>query len=216
MDFSLNPEETMIVQTVRDFVRRELLPLEPRVVEANLAEGFFPDDVMLRALQFKAKELGLWGIQTPARYGGADLGALMAALIGIECGRTFVPFDFGGWAPHILFECNEAQRERYLLPTIAGERKLAFALTEADAGSDASRIRTRAERRGGKWVLNGAKTWISGGCEADFAIVMAVAGGDAAPGGITAFLVDRSMGWTSRPLPIMSGEFRGATLNEPP
>src|SRR5205814_1898855 len=101
------------------------------------------------------------------------------------------------------------QKEKYLMPSLAGERQHAFGLSEPDAGSDARAIRTSAVKKGSKWVINGTKTWISRGSEADYAIVFAVTDAEKRHrGGITAFLVDRDMGWTSRPLPMM-----GADLN---
>jgi acyl-CoA dehydrogenase len=130
----------------------------------------------------------------------------------METGRTFVPFVFGGAADNILFEATPAQQRSHLLPTIAGERRSCFAITEPGAGSDARNIRTRARRDGADWVINGEKTFITGGHEADFCIVFAVTDPErGADGGITAFLVDRDMGWKSAPIPTM-GEWGPAAL----
>jgi acyl-CoA dehydrogenase len=125
-----------------------------------------------------------------------------------ETGRTFVPFRFGGEADNILYFANDVQKHEYLVPTIEGDRISCFAITEPGAGSDAANIKTRARRvdssPDGDWVIDGEKTFITGGNEADFAIVIAVT--DPAKGarsGSTAFLVDRSMGWTSSPIPTM-------------
>ena len=132
------------------------------------------------------------------------LGAVMAALIEIELGRTFVPFRFGGYADNILYHANEEQKKRYLIPTIEGERKSCFAITEPGAGSDAKNIRTTAHLDGDEWVINGEKTFITGGIDADFAMVFAVTDKEkGANGGVTCFLVDRDMGWTSEPIDIM-------------
>ncbi len=131
----------------------------------------------------------------------------MSALIAIEMGRTLVPFTFGGNADNILYHGNEQQKAEYLIPTIEGKRRSCFALTEPGAGSDPSGIRTTAVKDGGDWVINGQKVFITGGNEADFAMVFAVTDRDKPPqnGGVTCFLVDRSMGWTSRPVPTMGG-----------
>ncbi|MEE2048723.1 acyl-CoA dehydrogenase family protein, partial [Nocardiopsis tropica] len=135
-----------------------------------------------------------------------------AAIIEIELGRTFLTFKFGGEADNILYHANEEQKERYLLPTIAGERRSCFAITEPGAGSDAKAIRTRAVRDGDEWVINGEKTFITGGNEADFAMVFAVTDPEkGADGGVTCFLVDRDAGWTSEPIDTM-GERRPASL----
>src|SRR5207248_3713190 len=128
----------MIQETVRRFVERELMPLEN---EALQNEGKYPTGIepaQYHSLQMKAKELGFWGINTPEEYGGANLGAVMAALIATELGRTIVPFTFGGVADNILYLGNERQKKEYLIPTIEGKRKSCFALTEPGAGSDPS------------------------------------------------------------------------------
>jgi alkylation response protein AidB-like acyl-CoA dehydrogenase len=107
---------------------------------------------------------------------------------------------------------TEEQKRRYLAPTIEGERRSCFAITEPDAGSDARNIRTRARRDGDEWVVNGEKTFITGGNEADFVIVFAVTDPEkGADGGITCFLVDRDMGWKSEPIATM-GQWGPAAL----
>jgi acyl-CoA dehydrogenase len=149
---------------------------------------------------------------TPTEYGGMGLDAVSAALIEGELGRSFVPFYFGGHADNILFYADDKQRERYLLPTIEGERISCFAISEPGAGSDAKAIRTRARKDGDHWVINGEKTFISRGSEADFCMVFAVTDPEkGADGGVTCFLVDRDMGWRSEPIPTM-GEWGPASL----
>ncbi|MGW0803561.1 acyl-CoA dehydrogenase family protein [Nonomuraea sp. NPDC002799] len=207
MDFSLTPEERQIRDTVRSFIEKEVMPLEPEVLR-NEREGrpaLAPD--VLRDLRAKARKSGFWGINTPEEYGGAALGPIMSAIIAMEIGRTFVPFSFGGSADNILYAGTEEQKQRYLIPTIEGERRSCFAITEPGAGSDARNIRARATRDGAEWVINGEKTFITGGSEADFVMVFAVA----EPYGATCFLVDRDMGWTSEPIPTM-GEWGPASL----
>ncbi|MFL5659704.1 MAG: acyl-CoA dehydrogenase family protein, partial [Ktedonobacteraceae bacterium] len=157
MDFSLTDEQKMIQQTVRRFVERELMPLENEVLQS---EGKYPTGIepnLYHTLQMKAKELGFWGINTPQEYGGANLGAVMTALIAMEMGRTLVPFTFGGNADNILYHGNEQQKAEYLIPTIEGKRRSCFALTEPGAGSDPSAIRTTAVKDGGDWVIMGRK-----------------------------------------------------------
>ncbi|MDG4787524.1 acyl-CoA dehydrogenase family protein [Micromonospora sp. WMMD1102] len=213
MDFSLGDEERAIRDTARAFIRNEVLPLESEVLRRERAHqpGLSGDE--LRELQLKAKAFGFWGLDTPEEYGGMALPAVTQSLIWTEIGRSFVPFRFGGEADNILFEADAAQREEFLLPTIAGDRTSCFALTEPGAGSDVANIRLRARRDGDDWVLNGEKTFITNGNEADFAIVVAVTDPDRKvhDGGATAFLVDRSMGWTSAPIQTM-GEGGPASL----
>lgn len=212
MDFRLSYEQKMVQQTVRDFVNRELMPLEGDVLrnEREGRPGITREKV--RELQLKAKEMGFWGINTPTEYGGANLGPVMTAIVNMELARTFVPFNFGGNADNILYYCNEEQKQRYLIPTINGERRSCFALTEPGAGSDAANIKMRAVKDGDHWILNGEKIFITNGNEADFAMVFAVTDPEkGAHGGVTCFLVDRAMGWRSSYIPTM-GEWGPASL----
>ncbi|RKT53483.1 acyl-CoA dehydrogenase family protein [Saccharothrix australiensis] len=212
MDFALDEEQRAVRDWVRTFVRREIVPLEPEVLrrERSGEPGLRRDE--LKALQDKAKAAGFFGVLTPREYGGMGLGALPAALVEQELGRSFVPFRFGGYADNILFHGTEEQRRRYLLPTISGERVSCFAITEPGAGSDAKAIRTSARRDGDEWVLNGEKTFITHGHEADFVMVFAVTDqAKGADGGVTCFLVDREMGWKSEPIPTM-GQWGPAAL----
>ncbi|WP_433270483.1 acyl-CoA dehydrogenase family protein [Actinosynnema sp. CS-041913] len=212
MDFTLDGEQQEIRDWVRTFVRREIVPLEPEVLrrERSGEPGLRRDE--LKELQDKAKAAGFFGVLTPQEYGGMGLGALMTALIEQELGRSFVPFRFGGYADNILFHGNEEQKQRYLLPTISGERVSCFAITEPGAGSDAKAIRTSARKDGGDWVINGEKTFITQGNEADFVMVFAVNDKEkGANGGVTCFLVDRDMGWKSEPIQTM-GEWGPAAL----
>ena len=206
MDFSLTDEQRMIQRTVREFVTRELLPLEADVLRREREGQAGITHEQIRALQLRAKERGFWGINTPEEYGGANLGPIMTALVFMELARTFVPFYFGGMADNILYYCNESQKQRYLLPTIAGDRISCFALTEPGAGSDAANIQMSAVQDGDHWVLNGEKTFITNGNEADFAMVFAVTDkAKGANGGVTCFLVDREMGWRSSYIQTMGG-----------
>ncbi|EHK80119.1 acyl-CoA dehydrogenase family protein [Saccharomonospora azurea] len=212
MDFSLSDEERQIRDWVRTFVQKELVPLEQEVLRRERAHqpGLTTDE--LTELREKARKSGFWGVQTPPEYGGMGLSAVMTALLEAELGRTFVPFSFGGSADNILFHANDEQKQRYLLPTIEGTRKSCFAITEPGAGSDAKAIRTTARKEGGEWVINGEKTFITGGNEADFVMVFAVTDPEkGANGGVTCFLVDRDMGWRSEYIDTM-GEWGPASL----
>jgi alkylation response protein AidB-like acyl-CoA dehydrogenase len=212
MDFTFSTEEKEVRDWVRTFVRREIIPLEQDVLRRERAGEPGLTRSELTALQAKAREAGFWGVQTPEEYGGMGLSAVMTALLEGELGRSFVPFRFGGAADNILFQANEEQKQRYLLPTIEGERISCFAITEPGAGSDARNIRTSAYQDGTDWVISGEKTFITGGNEADFTMVFAVTDKEkGANGGVTCFLVDRDMGWKSEPIPTM-GEWGPAAL----
>jgi acyl-CoA dehydrogenase len=215
MHLRLTEEQRMVQKTIRKFVENELMPLENEVLR-NEREGrpSLPPG-KIEELQLKAKEFGFWGINTPAEYGGADLGQMMLALVTMETSKTFVPFRFGGSADNILYYANEEQKAKYLLPTINGEKKSCFAMTEPDAGSDTRNIRTTAKKDGTEWVINGEKTFITGGNEADFVMVIAITDKEKhqATGreGVTCFIVDREMGWKSEFIPTM-GEGGPAAL----
>ncbi|MGA8113653.1 MAG: acyl-CoA dehydrogenase family protein [Actinocatenispora sp.] len=199
MEFGLTDEQRAIRDTVRAFVRNELMPREQEVLtrERRDEPGTTRDE--LTELQHKARSFGFWGLSTPESYGGMGLPAVTQALIWNELGRTFVPFVFGGEADNILYYANEDQRAEFLVPTIEGDRISCFAITEPGAGSDAANIRMTARRDGDDWILNGEKTFITNGNDADFAIVIAITDREkGARDGSTAFLVDRSMGWTSQ------------------
>jgi acyl-CoA dehydrogenase len=213
MDFSLSDEERAIRDTARQFITREVMPLEQ---EALLRERRHQPGLELselKELQLKAKKFGFWGLSTPEEYGGMNLPAVLQSLIVTEVGRTFVQFKFGGDADNILYYANEDQKKEFLIPTIEGDRISCFAITEPGAGSDAANIKLRAVRDGDDWVLNGEKTFITNGNDADFVIVVAVTDPSrkASSGGATAFLVDRSMGWRSEFIQTM-GEGGPASL----
>jgi alkylation response protein AidB-like acyl-CoA dehydrogenase len=199
VDFSLKNEEKAIRDTARTFIRKEVMPLEEEVLrrERNHQPGITRDE--LRELQLKARKFGFWGLSTPEEYGGMNLPAVMQSLIWTEIGHTFVPFRFGGEADNILYMANEEQKREYLIPTIEGERISCFAITEPGAGSDAAAIKMSARQDGDDWILNGEKTFITNGNDADFVIVVAVTDREKGTrgGGTTAFLVDREMGWKS-------------------
>jgi acyl-CoA dehydrogenase len=213
MDFSLTDEERAIRDTARQFITREVMPLEQEALlrERRHEPGLRRDE--LHELQQKAKKFGFWGLSTPEEYGGMNLPAVLQSLVWTEVGRTFIQFRFGGEADNILYYANEDQKREFLLPTIEGDRLSCFAITEPGAGSDAANIKLSARRDGDDWVLNGEKTFITNGNDADFAIVVAVTDRDKGVrgGGTTAFLVDREMGWRSEFIQTM-GEGGPASL----
>ncbi|WP_433528103.1 acyl-CoA dehydrogenase family protein [Micromonospora sp. CA-263727] len=213
MDFGLSDEERAIRDTARDFIAREVMPLEQELLRRERAHQPGLERSELRELQLKARKFGFWGLATPQEYGGMELPAVVQSLIWTEIGRSYLPFRFGGEADNILFHATEEQKAEFLLPTIEGERISCFAITEPGAGSDAANIRFSARRDGDDWILNGEKTFITGGNDADFAIVIAVTDPErgARHGGATAFLVDRAMGWRSEFIQTM-GEGGPASL----
>lgn len=191
MHFGLSQEQEMIVNSVRSFVENEIYPHEELVEKT----GEVPKEIAL-AIKQKTIDLGFYACNFPQEVGGAGLNHLDFALVERELGRGSMALNhFFGRPQNILMACQGDQRERYLLPAVRGERMDALAMTEPGAGSDVRGMKCAAERKGGDWVVNGTKHFISGADHADFLIVFIATGVDNTPKGpkkrITAFLVDR-------------------------
>jgi acyl-CoA dehydrogenase len=190
MDFELPQELQLLKQQLRRFVDHEIIP-----IERDAYEG--PDlkpDVRAR-LESKMKAMGYWHISTPVEYGGLGLGLLARSVIWEEMARTIAlptrkPQIFGPEVSPILYRLNDEQKKKYLFPVIAGEKRACFALTEPEAGSDPSGLRTTAVREGRHYIINGYKRFISNARKADFAQVMATVDPTKRARGITTFLVD--------------------------
>lgn len=148
MHLRLSDEQRMVQKAIRKFVEKELMPLENEVLRNEREGKPGLSEEKLKELQLKAKEAGFWGINTPEEYGGANLGHVMQAIVTMEVSKTFVPFQFGGSADNILYYANEEQKKKYLIPTINGEKKSCFAITEPGAGSDTRNIKMTAVKDG--------------------------------------------------------------------
>ena len=189
MDFEI-PEDLKIMQnTVRRFVDQELEPLARQIED----EDAIPEPVVE-----KLRQMGLFGMSIPEAYGGLGLSTLGECLIYEEISRvnssirTRFSTNNGIGSLGILYDGTEAQKQKYLPQIASGRKTVAFALTETDAGSDASAIRTSAERRGDCFVINGNKMFITNGDIADLVTVMAVTDRlKGARGGISAFIVEK-------------------------
>ena len=190
MDFDLPDELQMIKRQMRRFVDQEIIP-----IERDAYEG--PDlkpDVRAR-LEAKTREMGYWHVSTPEEYGGMGLGLLARVVIWEEMGRTIAlpsrkPQIFGPEVSPILYQLRDDQKEKYLYPVIEGHKIACFGLTEPEAGSDPSGIRTLAVRDGDHYVINGYKRFISNSTKADFIQLMATVDREKRAKGITTFLVD--------------------------
>jgi len=193
MQLQMTQEQSMIVALVRRFVREEIIPLEVSLdPDADRLEE--TDEARLKE---KTREMGLYGMGIPPEYGGPDLDMVTTTLISIEMAQhragLYAPCYgvFGGAGLAQLFEANDDQKERYLLPTLRGEKKGFFGLTEPSGGSDPARaIQTRAVKDGDDWIVNGSKIWISGADQADYGLVFARTSPDKGRGGVTCFIVD--------------------------
>lgn len=178
---------------VRRFVREEILPLEQHL-DPDADELPADDKARLVAL---VREMGLYGLDIPPEYGGPEIDLVTRTLIAIELSQhragLYAPCYgvFGGAGLAQLFEATEDQKERYLYPTLRGEKKGFFGLTEPSGGSDPARaIQTRAARDGDDWVVNGSKIFISGADKADYGLVFARTDRDKGRNGVTCFIVD--------------------------
>lgn len=187
MDFRLSEEQTLLKDTVARFVDEEVTPRAAVWDE----EETFPSEVF-RAMG----DLGLFGITVPEAYGGsgADFLSCLLAMEEISKGDAGLATSWGAHTvlctESIYRNGTEAQRRRYLPGLIEGREIGALAITEPEAGSDAMSMRTRAEKQGDHWVLNGNKMFITNGPLADVVIVYAKTDPEAGPRGITAFLVE--------------------------
>ena len=180
----------MVVQTVRSFVETELYPFEDEVERLDEV----PPEVV-RQVRAKALQAGLYAANMPAELGGGGLDAVSLTLAERELGRAGYALQMLVARPsNILRACTGEQVDRYLLPTVRGERHDCLAMSEPGAGSDVRSMTTRAERDGDDWVVDGTKHFISHADMADFVILFAATGVEETRHGprkqVSAFLVD--------------------------
>ncbi len=213
VEVELKEEHAQIKELVRRFVREQLLPLEREVmVRAATGEGIALTSGEKKIVDRRAKELGLWALDVPSEFDGADLSA--EAMVGVneEIAKTVVHYAVPPDSPnlHMLVDvASPEQQEKYLRPYARGETISAMAISEPGAGSDPRRMSTKAVRTSKGWTLNGRKIWISKAGEADFTIAMAASSRDGGHGGISAFLVDRGTPGFNvlRRIPMIGGLF---------
>jgi acyl-CoA dehydrogenase len=195
------PEELIELRSaLSHFIDREVRPIEDahrqEIQETGTFGAIKEENLKLRK---RSAELGFYTLHMPEEVGGGGLSYLGQVLLHEEGARSglILPqiesvFPVISGPTPIYMDCTEAQREKYLQPLMRADKLTCFALTEPGAGSDATRIQTKADRIGeGLWSINGRKHFITGGAEADFVLVFAVTDpAKRAQGGITAFFVD--------------------------
>ena len=158
MDFTIPEEDRQIVDMVRNFLKKEVAPVEVDIEEKDEIPQHIID---------KMKELGFFGMTVPKEYGGSGIGMLPFCLVSIELGKThpaigaLISANNGtGW--HGIHYFGSAEQKKKYLPKVAtGEYIAALALTEPEAGSDVASMKTTAVKDGDNWVLNGTKHFIS-------------------------------------------------------
>ncbi|HEY5047470.1 MAG TPA: isovaleryl-CoA dehydrogenase [Rhizomicrobium sp.] len=188
LDFGLGETADMLRDSVRTFTGDRIAPRAEQIDRSNT----FPRD-----LWPELGALGLLGITVEEELGGSGLGYLehCVAMEEVSRGSAAVGLSYGAHSNlcvnQIRRNGSDEQKRRYLPALISGEHVGALAMSEAAAGSDVVSMRLRAEKRGGRYILNGTKMWITNGPHADVLVVYAKTDPDAGPRGITAFLVEK-------------------------
>src|SRR6185312_10975326 len=188
-NFDLGEIADAIRETVRDFAQEKIAPRAEEIDKTNV----FPRD-----LWPQMGALGLHGITVEEEYGGSGLGYLQhcVAMEEISRGSAAVGLSYGAHSNLCVNQINRngtpEQKKRYLPDLVSGKNVGALAMSEPGAGSDVVSMRTRADRKGGRYVLNGTKMWITNGPVAETFVVYAKTDPTAGSRGMTAFIVEKS------------------------
>ncbi len=211
LDFGLGETADMIREAVRAFAANEIAPRAAEIDRDNA----FPDD-----LWRQLGDLGVLGVTVEEAWGGAGLGYLehVVAMEEISRASASVGLSYGAHSNlcvnQIRRNGNDDQKRRWLPRLISGEHVGALAMSEAGAGSDVVAMGMRAERRGDRYVLNGAKMWITNGPDADVVVVYAKTDPKAGKRGITAFVVERGTKGFSTGAKLDKLGMRGSNTSE--
>ena len=187
IDYLLTEEQRMIQDLCRQIAEEKIKPVAAKYDESG---DFAWDIVKVLA------DADIFSVPYPVEYGGMGGGVLELALVteALSWGCGGIALAFGGTSlgafPILLFG-NDEQKQKYIPPIARGEKLAAFAITEADAGSDAARIRTTAVKDGDHYILNGTKQWITNGGEAEVYTVIVLTDNDQGARGASAFIVDK-------------------------
>jgi butyryl-CoA dehydrogenase len=188
VNLDLTEEQQLLQKSVREFAEAEVKPHAKEIDET----GRFPLDTFK-----KAAELGLTAVAVPENYGGAGMDHVSYAIVIEEISRvcastgTILSVQNSLYCDPILRFGTEEQKEKFLVPYARGEKIGCYALTEPQAGSNAAALRTKAERKGDAYVINGTKAWITNGGAADAALVYVNTQPEKGEKGITALLVEK-------------------------
>jgi isovaleryl-CoA dehydrogenase len=211
LDFGLGSEIDMLRDTVRDFSQDKIAPMAAEIDRSNT----FP-----RALWPQLGELGLLGITVEEELGGAGLGYLAHCVAMEEISRASASIGLS-YGAHSNLCVNQIrrngsaeQKQRYLPKLISGAHVGALAMSEPEAGSDVVSMRTRAEKKGDRYILNGAKMWITNGPGADTLVVYAKTDPQAGGRGITAFIIEKNFKGFSTSQKLDKLGMRGSDTSE--
>src|SRR5687768_12602278 len=205
MEFRISSEEESLRKIVEEFVRDELVRLEAEFTHApDIFEGSRwksrvktsqdPDiqrylGIMLE-LEKKAEAKGLWRLDVPKEYGGAEIGNVAMIALTEELEKSSIPFELGNHVSNILYNCKGEQIDKYLWPCIRGEKTSAFGLTEPASGADPSMLQTTAVPDGDHFVINGTKMFPTFADVADFVQLFARLPNTKGREGVTCFLIE--------------------------
>ena len=190
MEFNLTEEQKLLIKTTKSFVKNELLPHEVLLEKTNN----LPKE-LYQEIKKKSQEVGLYACNMPTEYEGGGLNAFDLTLVEKELGFASLALAEIAWRPqNILMASTGKLIEEYLKPTIKGDRKDCIAMTEPGAGSDLRGMKTNAILKGGDWVINGTKHFISNAHISDFVVLFASTGKDSNDKNlISCFLVDLNL-----------------------
>lgn len=206
-DAGLPEELIQIRETTRRFMQKDVKAAEDQVPH----DAYELPEHLLQPLREKAKAMGLWTARAPEEYGGGGLSLLATAVVAEETAKcrmgAYIPAcgATGSNPPAPVLLGTREQIEKFAVPAIRDGKKAFVAISEAAGGSDPARsIRTRAVRKGDKYILNGAKMWITGAATANWGLVFARTGEQGERGGITCFIIDgKPKGMTCREIPVI-------------
>ena len=188
IDLTLSPEQELIKDTARDFATKHLLP---GVMERDEKQKFPHDEIKAMG------ELGFMGMMIPEEWGGSDLDAIsyviaVEEIAAVELATSTIMSVNNSLVCQVLLDWgNDLQKAQYLKPLASGAKLGAYSLSEPQSGSDASNMRTYAEKNGDQFIINGVKNWVTSGENSDFIILFCKTEKGAGSKGISAFIIEK-------------------------
>ena len=188
IDFTLSPEQELIKETAKDFANTHLLP---GVIERDEDQKFPKDEIK------KMGELGFMGMMIPEKWGGSGFDTVsyvvaIEEIAAVELATSTVMSVNNSLVCQVLLDWgNDAQKNDFLVPLASGEKLGAYSLSEPQSGSDASNMRTFAEKDGNNFIVNGTKNWVTSGQSSDLIIFFCLTDKGAGSKGISAFIVEK-------------------------